>query len=84
MDMIDQNKTQGFTNESFKMLSYMEKYPKFYFRSSRLAKKIGISPQKASKLLLELHKSGLLHRIDVGKSRRKPYYRIKLQNKIIE
>jgi Mn-dependent DtxR family transcriptional regulator len=56
----------------------MEKYPNFYFKSSRLAKKTGISPQKVSKLLLDLHRDGLLYRIDVGKSRVTPYYRVKL------
>ena len=78
MEAIEQNKELSFDGESLKILSYMGKYPRFYFKSSMIAKKTGISSQKVSKLLLDLHRYGLLHRIDIGKSRIKPYYKIKL------
>jgi Fic family protein len=78
MEVVDQNKEMYDADYSSRILQYMEKYPNFYFKSSRLAKKTGLSSQKVSKLLLDLHRDGLLHRINIGKSRITPYYKIKL------
>ena len=78
MEVVDQNKEMYDADYSSRILQYMEKYPNFYFKSSRLAKITGLSSQKVSKLLLDLHRDGLLHRINIGKSRITPYYKIKL------
>ena len=78
MEVFDQSRERHDAEYSSRILQYMEKYPNFYFKSSKLAKKTGMSSQKVSKLLLDLHREGLLHRIDVGKSRVTPYYRAKL------
>lgn len=54
------------------ILEYMEKYPRFAFRSSRLSlclSKDGIemSPQRISKLLREMYANGILERFTRGK-----------------
>ena len=77
MEIAEENRENYDPDCSSKILQYMERYPNFYFRSSRIAKMIGMSPQKASKILLDLHRDGHLYRITVGKSRVKPYYRVK-------
>ena len=78
MEVIECNEKEKETGYSAILLQYMEKYPNFYFRSSKLAKKTGLSSQRISKLLLALNRNGLLQRIDVGNSRKRPYYRVKL------
>lgn len=77
MEIGEESRDNPGNDCSFRILQYMGRYPNFYFRSSRIAKKTGISPQKASKVLLDLHREGHLIRITVGKSRIKPYYRLK-------
>jgi Fic family protein len=78
MEVVERNEEDKEAGYSAILLQYMEKYPNFYFRSSRLAKKTGLSSQRTSKLLLALHRNGLLQRIEVGNSRKRPYYRVKL------
>ena len=78
MEVAEENGETIGPDYSSRILQYMERYPNFYFRSSRIAKKTGLSTQKVSKVLLELHRDGYLYRINVGKSRIKPYSRVKL------
>jgi len=78
MEVMDRNEEGDDSVYSLKLLRYMERYPNFYFKSSKLAKEIGLPSQKVSKMLLVLHRDGLLHRIDVGNSRKRPYYRAKV------
>lgn len=65
------------------ILEYMEKYPSFAFRSSRLSVhllKVGIriSSQKVSKILLEMHSTGMVEKFTVGRGNHmRSYYRVK-------
>ena len=65
------------------ILEYMEKYPRFAFRSSRLSDHllkngIRISSQKVSKILLEMHTTGIVEKITVGRGNHiRSYYRVK-------
>ena len=65
------------------VIQYMERFPTHSFRSSSLSVKLSregkcISPQRLSKLLLEMHSYGILERFTRGSgSRIKSYYKIK-------
>jgi len=78
MEITDKNGEHGGTGYAPMLLEYVERYPDFFFRPLRLAKKVGLSAKKVSKILLLLHKKELLKRIDLGRSLKRPYYRIRL------
>lgn len=63
--------------EYLQILEYMRRYPSFYFRSSRLARVLDLSPYRISKMLLEMHKQGLLERYVRGRAHPASYYRIR-------
>jgi DNA-binding IscR family transcriptional regulator len=59
------------------ILNYMENYPTFLFRSTRLSRIFNITPQKLSKILLDLHKEGYLERTVMGCGKKtRSYYKI--------
>ena len=65
------------------ILVYLNQYPNFFFRSSSLAERLSregmrITPQRLSKLLLDMYSSGILERFTRGQgNHKKSYYRIK-------
>ncbi|MEM3193344.1 MAG: hypothetical protein QW292_14905 [Candidatus Parvarchaeota archaeon] len=58
------------------IVEYMSRYPSFYFRSTMLSRKFGISPQKISKILLFLYNSGQVDRFIRGNGKNiRAYYK---------
>ena len=55
----------------------MENYPTFMFRSTKLSRIFNITPQKLSKILLDLYEEGYLERTLMGNGNKvRSYYKI--------
>ena len=72
--------TEKFPDEWGPIIVYLKKYPRFYFRSSTLSKRLStegtyISSCRLSKILLEMYNNGILERRTRGKRSQHSFYK---------